>query len=218
MISLLLIIFGLISSNNSDELNNYLNSKLNNYSKIVWEISSLPTGINSFDDERLLIDKEADIRLKGEFLYLPVKIKRSDGRYSNSVVSLKVKLYKNIYTAIKVIQKGDVIDVSDLMFLETNISGLRSDPILDFSETKSYRAKFTIKDGTIIEANIVEELPLILIGDIVKAIKETGSVKISFDAKSKDDGKIGEIIRVQREDGKIFKAKIESKEIVKIVE
>lgn len=220
MSSLLLIFLGLFSFNNNnvDELTNYLNNKLKNYSKVVWEVSSLPKEITSLNDEKLIINKDAELKIKGDFIYLPVKIKRNSGKYVNSVVTLKVKLYKQVYTAIKVIQKGSLIDESDLMLLEVDVSGLRSEPITNFRDNKKYRAKVTIKDGTIIEANNVEELPLVLIGDVVKAIKNTGTVTISFMAKSKDEGKIGEIIRIQREDGKTFKAKIESKEIVTIVE
>ncbi|HPN37630.1 MAG TPA: flagellar basal body P-ring formation chaperone FlgA [Melioribacteraceae bacterium] len=219
MIFYLLIILGFISlNNNTDELNNYLKTKLNRYSKVVWEVSTLPAGITSFEDNRLKIDDDGNLKIKGEFLYLPVKIKRNDNRYSKSVVTLKVKLFTKVYSAIKTIQKGEVIDISDLMLLESDITSLRSEPVTDISEEKTYRAKFIIKNGMIIEENIVEELPLILIGNTVKAIKQNGSVVISFDVKAKDDGKLGGIIRVQREDGKIFKAKIENKEIVKIIE
>jgi len=219
MITLLLFVVGLFDLNsNSDELNNFLNAKLTGYSKIVWEVTSLPIGFKSVDDSRLILDKDGDIKIKGEYLYLPVQVKRNDGRFSNSVVTLKVKLYKNVFTAIKTIQKGEVVKIEDVTITESDVTGLRSESISDFGENKTYRAKFTIKEGTIIEANVVEELPVILIGTVVKAVKETGMIKISFDAKAKDDGKIGDVIRVQRDDGKIFKAKIENKEIVKIIE
>lgn len=219
MIPLLLIITNLFSLNvNKDELNSFINSQLKGYTKIVWEVSSLPNGITSLDDDKLQINKEGNLKLNGEYLYVPVKIKRNDGKFSNSIVTLKVKLYKQVYTAIKVIQKSSVIDVSDLMILETDVTGLRSNPVTDFEEGKIYRAKLTIKSGSIIEENFVEELPLILIGDKVKAIKQVGNVTISFDAKAREDGKLGEIIRIIREDGKTFKAKIESKETVIIIE
>ncbi len=219
MIPFLLIITNLFSFNiDKDELNNFINSKLTGYTKIVWEVSTLPNGINSLDDNKLQINKEGNLKLNGEYLYVPVKIKRNDGKFSNSVVTLKVKLYKLVYTAIKVIQKSSIIDVSDLMMLESEVTGLRSKPVTDFEEGKTYRAKVTIKDGSIIEENFVEELPLILIGDKVKAYKQVGGVTISFDAKAREEGKLGEIIRIIRDDGKTFKAKIENKETVIIIE
>jgi flagella basal body P-ring formation protein FlgA len=65
---------------------------------------------------------------------------------------------------------------------------------------------------------MIEKIPDVKIGDRINAIFTNNSVNISFSVTSRSEGIAGEIVRVKRDDKKIFKAKVINNTTVKIIE
>ena len=65
---------------------------------------------------------------------------------------------------------------------------------------------------------MIEKIPDVKRGTRVNAIFQKGIVNISFTGTARTEGKIGDIIKVKRDDNKIFKAKIINPKQVRIIE
>ena len=76
-------------NNFNSELDNYIKSELIGYSRIDYSLYS-PKNINvsQFD-----IDNSRELKLKGAFLYVPVKMKKNKNVQS-STLTYKTKLFK----------------------------------------------------------------------------------------------------------------------------
>ena len=75
-----------------------------------------------------------------------------------------------------------------------------------------------IGENAILQENMIETLPDIKAGDKVFAYSTVGTVTVTFPVSVREDGRIGETVRVVRDDRLTFKAVIVSSDKVKIIE
>ncbi|MFH0734168.1 MAG: flagellar basal body P-ring formation chaperone FlgA [bacterium] len=212
------IMYFLIFGDSSSRVDEYLKTELPEYSRIEYKVAALPFGIESLNDERLLFDNGRKPKLAGSYLYIPVDIVTKGKKSSMSTITLKVKVYRYAYIAIKQIKTGELINPLDFEYAECEVSSVKSEIDIRFNDKTFYRAKFNIAPQTILETNIIEESPVIKIGKEINATKVSGNVLISFTVKARQDGAVGDNIKVMREDNKVFKAEIIDSVNVKIIE
>lgn len=211
---ILLNIFSL--SINALSIDEYLLKELSEYSKFEYEAAAFPSDVQKLDDERISIDNNRSIKLNGSFLYVPIELKKENGQLLKSTITLKVKLYKYVYVSLNSIKKGELISVSEFDYIEKEVTGIRSSTDINFN--KKYRARTNITESSILELGLIEENPIVNIGSEVNAFKVVGNVMVSFTAKARQEGKLGESIKVLREDNKVFKAEVLDSLNVKIIE
>jgi flagella basal body P-ring formation protein FlgA len=212
MIKILLSLF-LLNSNYST-IENYLKKHLQNYKKYEVTISSQ----KEISAKQFIPDETREFKLERNYAYVPVNIILENGAISQGILTLKLKLYKDVYVAARKIYKNEELSASDFMIEEKEISSLRVDPISSVKNIEKFKARFNISSETVIGANMLEPIPDVKIGDNVHAIYSKGVVNISFDAVARKSGVIGDIINIKNEEKKIFKAEILSYNTVKIVE
>lgn len=197
------------------QVENYLSEKLKGYDNISFEIVSLP---RTDKGEQLKIDDERELKVAGNMAYLPVIISGRNGRASLSVATLKVKLYRSVLTARSSVLRGSEINPSDFELKTVEVSKLRGNPLQDFSALSGFRAKMNIKEGEVLIQENLEALPVIKRGDKISAVAGSGNVVISIDASAREDGRIGQVIRVETADKKLFRAKVIDQFTVRITE
>ncbi len=217
MFNYILILLSILSVTlNAISLDEYLKKELSEYSRFEYEAMALPSDIQKLDDERIIYDNNRSMKLNGGFLYVPIELKKENGQLSKSTITLKVRLYKHVFVALNSIKRGDLINVAEFDYQEKEVTGIRSSTDINFN--KKYRARTNITESSILELGLIEENPIINIGSEVNAYKVVGNVMISFTAKARQDGKLGESIKVLREDNKVFKAEVLDSLNVKIIE
>ena len=80
---------------------------------------------------------------------------------------------------------------------------------MDISEDlKLLRNKSFLNKGEILTTDEVEHLPVLFSGDEVTAVKTFGSVTVTVQALAREDGCIGEKIKIKTIDNKQFTAKV----------
>ena len=79
-------------------------------------------------------------------------------------------------------------------------------------------AKVSIAEGTLLEKWMIKESPAIGQAEVVNAFAQFGSVKVEFKVKAREEGKPGDIIRVVRDDKRMFSAEVIDSSTVKILE
>lgn len=217
MLLVLNIILSLITISNNEsiiDISHYLNNRLRDYNKIDYKIIS-PKEIDlsacTFDDSR-------DFRFDKNYAYIPVQFEIANKKYKQGLITLKLKLYKNVLVSQRKIRRKELFDTYDFTVVEKEVSTLRFEPLTNVKLLNNLRAKYNISSNSILQKNMVEQVPDIKIGDRLEAIFSKNIVSISFMATARSEGVVGDIIKIKRDDKKIFKAKIISNNTVKIIE
>ena len=195
------------------ELESYLQKNLSGYDEYKYEIMQMPASYKQME----IISKD-DFNMNGNMVYLPVRLVGKDGRISRTILSIRLKLYKVIYVAVKAIQKDKNLSVSDFELKKYDVTKLNSKPVTSLKELSLYRAKNFMNPGDALTKEDLELKPVVLAGNPVDAEFKYGSVFISFEAFSRQDGVPGETITIITKDKKLFKAKVINSHDVNIIE
>jgi len=190
----------------------YLKANLINYDSFEYRL--LPTEANL---NKMSIDESREFILKNKYGYIPVVVKGKNGE-RKSLITVRLKLMKKVLVANRLIRRGESISSGDFTFREEDVTGLRFPPLTSFTEDENLKSKINIREGEILTRNMIEKGAAIFAGNKVKAVYASGAVVVTFDAEARSAGRVGEVIRVKRNDGIIFKGKIINKNEVKIVE
>ncbi len=217
MIAIVKILFSLLLITNSNQklaINDYLKIQLSEYQKIEYTIVS-PRGV---DLSMISVDNSREFKVNGSFAYLPIKQKSNNGSSINSLLTLRLKLYKNVLVANRSLRKNEILNKSDFSLKSKEVSSLRFSPISSFDMLENYRCRLKISEKSILQNGMIEKIPDIEIGDRVEALFINNSVTIGFSATSRSEGYVGNIIKVKSDDQKIYKAKVINNTTVKIIE
>lgn len=198
-----------------DSIDNYLKLKLNDYTKYEFKIKSLPRSAGP--DQNIIINNEKKFRLAGRYAYIPITVK-TEKRNFNSIISLDIKLYTNVLAARRDIKKGENLSSSDFTTEEQEVTNYRNVPVRANSSLQFYRVTKNIKRGEILTEEFLESIPIIKAGATVTANIFKGNVHIKLNAVAKQDGHIGELIRIDASNNKYYKAEVLDPNNVKIIE
>ncbi len=208
MILLLMILFNtfLFSQITEDQIQNYLKSHFSDYEKVDYQL------ISKVNLEQIKIDYSKSIIQKSDVVFLPVL--STHDKNVNSVIRLRVKLFKNVLIAKKDIPFNKILSSDDFNYQLVEVSKLRGTLVEQEIEYQNYKSRFTIRKGEALVYEIIEELPVIKSGEKIFLEVQKGSVRISYQGIARQNGKIGEIIDVLAENNELLKAKVISSQKV----
>jgi len=212
---LLFILSLLINSNNSfkGELENYLKKNLSEFQDYKYEILQLPKSYKKID-----LLKPNEFNLSGNMIYVPVQIVDESGREFRSILSIKLKLYKDVLVAVKEIDQKSKLDKNDFILKKEDITKIKGKPFSSLKDINSLRSKILIKQGNVLVKQMTERIPVVKIGDELNAKFISGNVIVTTVVFARQEGVTNQIIPVISKDKKIFKAKIIDSKNVIIIE
>ena len=216
MSAIILFILSLVINSNSSfktELENYLNKNLAGYRDYKYEIMQLP---ESYKKIELL--KPDDFNLSGNMIYIPVQVVDKSGRIFRSILSVRLKLYKNVLVAVKQISRKENLSEGDFVLKKEDVTRINGTPVYSLQGVSSLRSTVMIKPGDIVVKQMLEQIPVVKIGDELNAQYISGNVIVSTDVFARQDGVVGETITVITKDKKLFKAKVINSKNVIIIE
>lgn len=197
------------------EIEKYLMKKLAGYEKISFEISSKPAAQTG---ETIKVDTSKELKITGSQAFIPVVLMNKDRQVSRSFVSLKISLYRKVLVARNQITPGTDLKSEDFEIKTIDETSLRGKPVMQTEALSGFRARLTIRQGEALTLDKLEAIPVIKRGDKVAAYSIRGSVEISMDAEARQDGRIGEVIRIITPEKKIFRARVIDQYSVNIIE
>lgn len=209
---ILFILSLFINSNNSfkGELENYLKKNLSAYKNYKYEILQLP---DSYKKIELL--KPNEFNLSGNMVYVPIQVVDKSGRTFRSILSVRLKLYKNVLVASRQISRKENLNEKDFVLKEEDVSRIKGAPIYSMDGISSLRSTTAIKAGEVVLKQMLEQIPAVRIGDELNAQYIYGSVVVTTKVFARQEGVVGEVITVITSDNKLFKAKvIDSKNVI----
>jgi len=217
MFAFFFIILSLIGQGKNsfkDDLDNYLKKNLSGkFEDYKYEILQMP---KSYDKIELL--KTDDFNLHGNMIYVPIKVYQYNSRVIESILSIKLSLFKNVLVSLKDIKTREKLSAKDFCLKKIDISNMIETPFCSFQKIEGLRSKEFIKAGEVITEGNTEPVPIIKAGDPVEAKYVGGNVTINFNALSRQDGILGETITIISNDKKLYKAKIIDAKDVLIIE
>ena len=210
------ILFAVLINNPAEyrnDIQRFLENKFIDCRKIEYEIIS-PV---NHEFNKLEIDKSRKSKMSSGYFYLPVILKENENA-KNSVLTLKVKLFKEVLVARRDINKNEYLSANDFDLELKDITTLRFQPIETEVLLNLFRSRIRISEKTVLIKNMIEPVPDIKVGDKIEALYSNNSVNINFPVTARTEGVAGELIRVKNDDNRIFKARILNNSMVKIVE
>ncbi len=208
-IILLTILFNtlLLPQNIEDDIQKYLNAHFSEYDKVEYQsVSNMNLNDIEIDFSRTLVHKS-------DFVFLPVMLK-SNNRELNSVIRLKIKLFKNVFVAKKDIPFNSSISKDDFNYQLEEVNRLRGNLVNKELSFNNYKTKFSIKKGEVLVLENLYEIPAVKSGDKLQLEVLKGAVQIYYEGIARQNGKIGEIIDVLAANNEILKAKVISSQKV----
>lgn len=194
----------------TEDIDRYLAKELPGYEKIEFKIAKLPA-----DYKKIEIIESANFNITGNTAYVPIKLTNKENKTKQTFLTINVKLYKTVLVAKDRIERKKVLNSSDFDLRLIDVAGLRGKLITLDSKIENYRSKTIIRKDDVLVAELIEDMPAIFTGDRVKAYFVNGTVTIDFDVNARQDGKVGDMIRVVTHDNKQYKAKVaDSKNVI----
>ena len=111
-------------------------------------------------------------------------------------VSLKIRTYKEVLTALNTIDRGSVLLPIDFELMKKETTQLREQPVSSFEEIVDQQAARVIGRNSIITLNEMEPIPAIRQGDIITISLKTESFYITARGRARKSGVVGETIPV----------------------
>ncbi|MGE5362988.1 MAG: flagellar basal body P-ring formation chaperone FlgA [Bacteroidota bacterium] len=190
----------------------YLKSRLPEYKSVEFEIATLPRLFREIS-----IDTGRTFRNSGAIGYLPVIVNTGKGNPSRSVITLRLKLFLQVYTAMRDIRRGETVSYADFISGIKDVAQLKGTPVRTGSFS-GYIADASIRQGDVLMQESLSEGPLVRRGEKVTAYSVRGNLEISLEATARQDGAAGKIISIVTSDNKLFRAKVIDKGLVNIVD
>ncbi|MCF6270926.1 MAG: flagellar basal body P-ring formation chaperone FlgA [Melioribacteraceae bacterium] len=195
------------------EIKNRLEQEFSKYSRVEYKVVKAPKELN-----KLYFNEDDGINVIGSTAYISAYLIDKKGNKKRTTISVRIKIYEKVYISTKDTKKRDPINVSDFKLVEKEITALRGNIVASLGEVIGARAGRNIRKGDILTTESIENMPVIFPGDKVRAASIIGNVLISFSAFSRQEGSIGDVIRIRTKDNDIYKAEVIDYKNVLIIE
>ena len=217
MLNCLLLILSLFAVQNSggfnEDVENYLKQNLKKYERFEFEVLQAPE-----KSSKIIINNDKQLNISGGYANINVTVIDKKNKVSQSYITVKLKLFQTVVVSTADLKIKEELTADKLEQKQLEVTMLKTEPVTKIEEATGNVAKMRINKGRIITVDIIDAAPVIKNGDRVNANSVRGNVVVTTDAIAKQDGKVGDIIRVMTKENKQFKGKVVDSNNVIIVE
>jgi len=176
----------------------------------IYSIDVTPRGyINSLGENFTInIPTKSTLSNKG---ILSIKTAKKKKLFFDYIIDAEI----SVFTAKGLIPRGTKLSLLNTHKKSVSFDKYRAVPIQDI-QTKSLQSKHNIPNGRIITTRDVQALLLVKRNATVSVKLDNNAIIIEFSAKALQNGKLNDIITVQKKNGKKFKAVVIGKNKVEI--
>ncbi|MBN1275864.1 MAG: flagellar basal body P-ring formation protein FlgA [Deltaproteobacteria bacterium] len=128
-----------------------------------------------------------------------------NGEQQRSIyITADLEVLTEVVIASRPLKRRTVITEDDVRIQEMDLAVLSANTVLKSEDVLGKRTKREISPNMVFRTDLIEVPPVIKKGDTVMIIAESDSIKISMIGAARDEGCIGERIRVENIDSKKF--------------
>ena len=132
---------------------------------------------------------------------IPVELLRNGAVERTILCSVLLRTYENVYVLIRPFEKNEMIDPSFLIVRRVETTTM-DDAIPATADLSGLRTKRMVKENSVLQRSIIEQLPVVHRDQRVSLLVRTSSITIGASGIAKEDGRVGDEIVVQRSGSK----------------
>ncbi len=110
---------------------------------------------------------------------------------------VNIEIYHPVVATTKRIEKGEKFTDDNTALVRTSASKITSGSFHQLNYVLGRTASMPLIPGTIVRVDAIYDPPVISHGQIVHAIVRKGNIELTVDTRAIEDGKAGEVIRVE---------------------
>lgn len=143
-----------------------------------------------------------------------------DGRLvKRQPLRAQVRIRRPAVVTLQRIERGSKIVESLVALKKVDSSQVSGDALTDLASVLGRTAGRMLEPGRVIRVSDLSDPPLVKRNGNVSAFVKRNNVELAVDAKALEDGKAGQVIRIQNAaSGRIFKARVLDEKTVEVVE
>jgi len=186
--------------------------------EIVIEFRSVPESvIIEKSNYSLSVSSSVNIPSKG-YAGIPVQIYTNGKLIRTVICSAMIRRFEDVCVITRDLEKNDVIQPFDIKIQRMETTNFDNDVIISLISAVNTRTKRMIKANTVLKNSMIEEIPAVNYNDKVVVVVKTKNLSIAASGTARQEGKIGEEVRIQREGSREFlSAKVVGKQTVEII-
>jgi flagellar basal body P-ring formation protein FlgA len=129
---------------------------------------------------------------------IPVEI-RKEGRLLQTIVcSVIIRTFDNVLTTVRKVDKGEPLTMPVFEKRNMETTFLADDMIGSLKQFTHFRAKRMINKNSVLHRSMIEEIPSVVPNQIVTVVAIGVNVNVEAAGIAKDEGRIGDVIKVKR--------------------
>jgi flagella basal body P-ring formation protein FlgA len=129
---------------------------------------------------------------------IPVQLDCADGQVRGIAVSVKVRVFGSVCVLKTAKDRHGRVDSSDVAVERREVTALPADRLHDAGVLSGVRTRHSLREGTVLAQNMLEPLPAVTGGRPVTVIVRGGAVRLTTQGIARQDGRVGDVIDVQR--------------------
>jgi flagella basal body P-ring formation protein FlgA len=135
---------------------------------------------------------------------VPIRLEIYDsGKLLKAMVfTVEVKIFEDVVVTAKKLDRNEKISPDKLVVEYRDVTGFTDIYFKSPDQIGNQRTKSIIPKGRILGRSSLEDIPLINQGDKVKIVAEMGGIKVWACGRAREDGRLGEEIKITNMDSK----------------
>ena len=130
----------------------------------------------------------------------------------------EVRVETDVLVANRFLERGHVIGQDDVTFKTVTLDRTRQGEAVSPGEIVGKKLRRSLRPGQSIGLRMVEEPPVIKRGEMITVVAESGLMRVSMKAQAREDGCLGDTIRVMNPASKKeFSGQVAGSSLVKVV-
>lgn len=185
---------------------------------VIVEFRSLPESVVIERSEySISVPSSVSVPHKG-YAGIPVEI-RANGKLVRTILcSVVIRHFEDVCVVTRNLEKNEVIQPIDISVERMETTNLENDVLTSPIAVMNTRAKRMINANSVLKNSMIEEIPSVNYNDNVVVIVKSNNLSIAASGIARQEGKIGEEIRIQRVGCREYiSAKVVGKKTVEIV-
>jgi|FLOH01.1.fsa_nt_gi flagellar basal body P-ring formation protein FlgA len=156
-----------------------------------------------------------------------INIQKKNSLYNHGTLYIKTKQQKKIFFDYTIDANVDVYVAKNNIKRDTELSAIncvkksiildkfRATPLQNL-KNNAVQTKISIRHGNIITLRDIRKLSVVKRGSFVTTILNSDGMSLSFSAKAETEGMLGDIITVQKSDGKKIKVRVTGRNMAEV--
>lgn len=192
---------------------------------IPWDADDVIVDAVRMPKDLLVADTDINYEVIGQSsivragpITIIVKVATDKNEFTKVPVSLKIRRFSDVVVSKRVIERGEIINLSDVYLRREEVVTQIQDALFKVEDVVGKRAKMRIKDNYVVLSRMFDIPPVVKSRSIVTLVYETNSMRIVTKVQAKNDGRVGDIINVMNVDTrKVFPAQVIDAGLVKYI-